>query len=330
MASITGGLSDGGFPARPDEAREEFEIDLAPIWPVDDARLEPIFLAGPPSGGFEEFDPALLIGAPGAPLVADVEEVPRLDPERSAEALDEPPPAPRQRASAISHFGSLGLHLLVLLGLVNWSNAPAGIPNAMPVRLAFEESPSAPDETPPDRPAAETVSQTPRETPATADRTAADTAPSPPPRPPPIKTASVMPPPPKPSPSPKPSPPPEAAAHSEAAASKPAPREARVPGPDPARSDYLDHLVALTRHHLDMLPLSFLAGRRGQTILSIVVLEDGTIGRIALKRSSGYPDIDARIEEIVAAVGRFPPLPEAFERPSVELDFNLTFPNALQ
>ena len=80
-----------------------------------------------------------------------------------------------------------------------------------------------------------------------------------------------------------------------------------------------------------MLPLSFLAGRRGQTILSIVVLENGTIGRISVKRGSGYPDIDARIERIVAAVGRFPPLPAAFGRtPAIELDFDLTFPNALQ
>ena len=104
-----------------------------------------------------------------------------------------------------------------------------------------------------------------------------------------------------------------------------------MPGPDPARSDYFDRLVALTRGHLDMLPRSFLAGRRGQTILSIVVLGDGTIGRISVKRSSGYPDVDARIEQIVAAVGRFPPLPASFGgQPSVELDFDLTFPNALQ
>jgi TonB family protein len=107
-------------------------------------------------------------------------------------------------------------------------------------------------------------------------------------------------------------------------------RETQVPGPDTSRNDYFARLVALTRDHLNMLPAAFLAGRRGQTTLSIVVLGDGSIGRITVKRSSGYPDIDARIEQIVAAVGRFPPPPESFQRPSVELDFNLTFPDALQ
>ena len=58
--------------------------------------------------------------------------------------------------------------------------------------------------------------------------------------------------------------------------------------------------------------------------------DDGTIGRIAVKRSSGYPDIDTRIEQIVTAVGRFPPLPERFQKPTLELDFNLIFPDALQ
>ena len=87
----------------------------------------------------------------------------------------------------------------------------------------------------------------------------------------------------------------------------------------------------MTRTHLDLLPSAFLAGRRGQTVLSIVVIADGTIGRISLKRSSGYPDVDTRIEQIVAAVGRFPPLPASFGgTPSVELDFDLTFPNAIQ
>jgi TonB family protein len=108
------------------------------------------------------------------------------------------------------------------------------------------------------------------------------------------------------------------------------PREAPAPSPDPARSDYFARLVALTRDHLDLLPASFLAGRRGQTVLSIVVLGDGTIGRISVKHSSGYPDIDTRIEQIVTAVGHFPPPPEWFQKPSVELDFNLAFPDALQ
>ena len=76
------------------------------------------------------------------------------------------------------------------------------------------------------------------------------------------------------------------------------PPEAPIPGPDSLQNDYFSRLAALTRDHLDLLPLAFLGGRRGQTILSIYVLDDGTIGRIAVKRSSGYPDIDTRIEQI--------------------------------
>ena len=103
-----------------------------------------------------------------------------------------------------------------------------------------------------------------------------------------------------------------------------------MPGSDATRGDYLDYLVTLTRGHLDMLPLAFLAGRHGRITLSVLVFEDGSISRVAVKRGSGYPDIDARIEQMVAAVGRFPPVPESFRRPSVELDFNMIFPDALQ
>ena len=108
------------------------------------------------------------------------------------------------------------------------------------------------------------------------------------------------------------------------------PAEAQSADAETAQSDYFSRLAALTRDHLDLLPLALLAGRRGQTTLSIYVLDDGTIGRIAVKHSSGYPDIDRRIEQIVTAVGHFPPLPQRIQRPNAELDFNLVFPDALQ
>jgi TonB family protein len=346
---------------RPDQLDDEFEIDPTPIWPADDDRLEPIFLGGPLWFCAEELDvldPTLEPEAPDAPP-AEVEGVPELDPERAAAEPDKPPPAPRQRASAAGLFGSLGVHLLPLLVLIGWSSAPAELPPAIPVQFVVAEAPSGPVEAPPDQLITETIS----ETRSNSDNSATDAAPPAPARPPPLKTASVRPPS-KPSPPPEPAPrkpvaatPPAPAApapamhpapaapapemrpgpaapapamHPAPGPSTPAPREARTPGPDPARSNYFDRLVALTRAHLDMLPRSFLAGRRGQTILSIVVFEDGRIGRISLKRSSGYPDIDTRIEQIVAAVGHFPPLPASFQRPSVELDFDLTFPNALE
>jgi TonB family protein len=376
VAAITDRLSE----VRPDELGDEFEIDLTPIWPADDDRLEPIFLAGLLWFEFEESDPTPALGASEAPLAAEFGEFPELDPQRGAEAPEEPPPAPRQRASATSLFGSLGVHLLPLLVLIGWSSAPAELSSTIPVQFVVEESSAARAEAPPDRPETETIS----ETRSNSDNNAADAAPPPPVpppppppvRPPPVKTASVKPPP-KPSPPPvktasvkpppKPSPPPEPTPRKPVAATPPAPappapappapappapavparpapatraaasppnpvpREGRTPGPETARGDYFDRLVALTRTHLDLLPSAFLAGRRGQTVLSIVVIADGTIGRISLKHSSGYPDVDARIEQIVAAVGRFPPLPASFGgTPSIELDFDLTFPNAIQ
>ncbi len=110
----------------------------------------------------------------------------------------------------------------------------------------------------------------------------------------------------------------------------PAPREGQISGPDTARADYFSYLVTLTQRHFDMLPPAVLAGRRGETILHILVLNDGTITSIAVARSSGYPDIDARIEQMVEAVGRFPPLPQALSRPSLDVELRLFFPEALQ
>ncbi len=182
-----------------------------------------------------------------------------------------------------------------------------------------------------------------------------EAAPKPPPPtpPPPKQVAAAAPaaerkPDPAPKPPPPPPPPPLPAVH--VAASTAAPPRPNVPAagiiaaasaapiatPRPAavsgtgHGDYLNQLVVLTRGHLDILPLSFLAGRRGRVTLSVLVIEDGTVGRISVKHSSGYPDIDARIEQMVSAVGRFPPVPAALPHPSVVLDFDMSFPDALQ
>ena len=347
---------------RPDERLEQFEIDLAPIWSADDARLEPIFLAGPLWFEFEEFeeseeiDPPLAQSAPDGALQVEFDEFEQLDPERIDEGPDERPDgrpaAPRQRASALGFCGSLGVHLLVLLVLINWSSAPAETAAPIPVHLVIEQPPPTSEEATasPSRVAPETepVSERPSEKsggaatpparPAQTQVTAIARPPKPSPPPPPTPKPAAATAPPKPAPPapapPAPTPPalalPAPAVSQPQPAPNPAPSEARVPGSDTGRGDYLNYLVTLTRGHFDILPLSFLAGRRGRTILSVVVFEDGTIGRIAVKRSSGYPDIDARISQMVAAVGRFPPVPQSFQRPSVELDFDLTFPDALQ
>ncbi|HJU20286.1 MAG TPA: TonB C-terminal domain-containing protein [Stellaceae bacterium] len=106
-------------------------------------------------------------------------------------------------------------------------------------------------------------------------------------------------------------------------------RLAKYPGPAATKSEYLAYLVALTRQHLGLLPLSMVAGRRGETVIGVLVLDNGAIALLKVVRSSGYPDIDARVERMIAAVGRFPPLPQWFQGPSMQLEFRLRFPEAL-
>jgi TonB family protein len=239
--------------------------------------------------------------------------------------------------------GSLVLHLLPLLLLVSWASAPADIP--IPVQLVIE--------TPPPPPVAQEARKPPPRGPLASEDmgapeakrpepTAAPDEPAPPPEPTETQTAMVTPPPPKPEPPreaaaaplPKPTPPPK----STPAVHRPQPvlrlplplQPGRVPGPAATRDEYLAYLVALTRRHLDLLPLSMVGARRGETTLTIRVLDDGTVARIAVAQGSGYPDIDERIERMVAAVGRFPPLPQWFQGPSMELRLRLQFPEALE
>ena len=240
-------------------------------------------------------------------------------------------------------IGSLALHLTPLLLLLSWTSAPADLPPLIPVQLVIETPP------PPPPPAREAQKPPPRGPLASEDMgtpeakpTEAPVTPDPPPDQPPdpaeVQTALVAPPPPKPepprepvlAPEPKPKPAPKPPAPATAWRRLDAPRPGRVPGPAATRDEYLAYLVSLTRRHLDLLPLSMVGLRRGVTTLTIRVLDDGTVARISVAQSSGYPDIDERIERMVAAVGRFPPLPQWFQGPSMELRLRLQFPEALE
>jgi outer membrane biosynthesis protein TonB len=106
-------------------------------------------------------------------------------------------------------------------------------------------------------------------------------------------------------------------------------RLAKYPGPAATKSEYLAYLVALTRQHLNLLPLSLVGQRRGETVIGVLVLDDGTIAMLKVVKSSGYPDIDERVERMIAADHRFPPLPQWFQGPSMQLEFRLRFPEAL-
>ena len=66
------------------------------------------------------------------------------------------------------------------------------------------------------------------------------------------------------------------------------------------------------------------------TIVTVALLADGTISDLSIARSSGYADIDQRIEAMVAAVQKFPPVPQWFQGHSLELQLTLRFPEALE
>ena len=150
--------------------------------------------------------------------------------------------------------------------------------------------------------------------------------------PPPLPPAKPDPPKAEPAfkPLPKPSPPArQPPRHVEEPANM-APRRARFPGPAATRDEYLAYMHSLIRQHYNLLPMAIVGDRRGATVIEFLVLDDGTIAMVKVRRSSGYPDIDRRVEEMIAAVGRFPPLPQWFQGPGMPFEFGFPFPDALR
>ena len=258
--------------------------------------------------------------------------------------------------------GSLVLHLLPLLLLIDWPMSPPAEIAPIPVQLVFEPPPKAapappqpqPKPTPPPPrgrlasedlgdPEAKEVDK-PKGDPPLADKPAKTETPPAETKPPekPQQMAAISPPPlppakpdaPNPDPVPKPAPKPTPAAHQvprrvEDPANL-APHRARFPGPAATRDEYLAYMHSLIRQHYNLLSSAELGGRRGMTVVEFVVLDDGKIALLKIRRSSGYPDIDSRIAEIVAAVGRFPPLPQWFQGLAMPFEFGFPFPEALR
>jgi TonB family protein len=308
----------------------EFDLDPAPIRPEEDVRLEPMLLAGPQWIEFGEADRLSLEPAHQsleAALLVGFDEPDESDFDRVQLRAEEPPPTPSRRAPGLGMIGSLGVHLPPLLLLLSGSTAPGEVPPAIPVQLVIEAPPPEPTTPEPPAPpgptrlASDDIGDTAKATPAPAPA-----APTPPP--PAMPRVAALVPPPKPSASAKPAVPAPAAARTEPKP-KELPRAGRIPGPDATRDEYLAYLVSLTRQHVDLLPLSVIGDRRGETTLAVLVLGDGTIARIAIAQGSGYSDIDTRIQQIVAAVRRFPPLPQRFRGPDLELKLRFRFPDAV-
>jgi hypothetical protein len=74
------------------------------------------------------------------------------------------------------------------------------------------------------------------------------------------------------------------------------------------RNEYLVYLV----RHIGVLPLTLVGERHGVARMDISVREDGAIMHVAIMRGSGYPDIDQKVLEMIASIGRLPPLAQEF------------------
>ncbi len=334
-----------------DEDRLEPVLGPA-VAPVAESWREPIFVVTPAEAGAH--------GSMG----------PGFRREDRNDALRSPEPLEReQQADKPSWWsrlrgpvGSLVLHLLPLLLLIHWPMSPPAETAPIPVQLVFEPPPKAtpappqpqPKPTPPPPrgrlasedlgdPEAKEVDK-PKGDPPPADEPAKTETPPAETKPPenPQQMAAIAPPPlpqakpdaPKPDPVPKPAPKPTPAAHQVPRRVEDpgnlAPHRARFPGPAATRDEYLAYMHSLIRQHYNLLTHAALGDRRGMTVVEFVVLDDGKIALVKVRRSSGYPDIDNRVAEMIAAVGHFPPLPQWFQGLAMPFEFGFPFPEALR
>jgi len=258
----------------------------------------------------------VLISWPGTPLdipapipIQLVVEQPPPPPPAPPPATQPAPPAkPPPMARASDDFGNPDAK----------KNGPPPNPGE-PQPSAAESQPAAAATAPPSEPAAAKDAATkPPEPQPTETQVSAVPPPAPPKPPPPKHEAVVHLPKPEGLMLPLPLSPetPREAAHA-----------ARLPGPDATRDEYLAYALTLTMRHVDLLPLSLLGARHGDTTVAFRVLADGTIGTVRVVHGSGYADIDDRIAQMVVAVGRFPPLPQWITTPSMEFAFHLHFPH---
>jgi TonB family protein len=333
--------------------------------PLDEGREEPtIARVAPAEAGTHGWMGAgrSLSSGPPAAAAGGRDDGPR-PPDADARNL---PVTERRWSRLRGPVGSLLLHLLPLLLLMDWQIPPPAETEPVTVQLVVEPPPPpAPEAKPPPPqpqqkpvppprgrlasedlgdPQAKEVDRPKGDAPKAADTPAPTEAPPTETKPveKPQQTAAVVPPPlppakpdaPKPDPVLKPPPKPTPAAHQTPRrvdeSANLAPRRARFPGPAATRDEYLAYMHGLIRQHYKLLPQAMLGDRRGMTVIEFVVLDDGKVALVKVRRSSGYPDIDQRIEEMIEAVGRFPPLPQWFQGLAMPFEFGFPFPEALR
>jgi TonB family protein len=341
-----------------------FRIDA----PIDEARTEPLLEPAP--GAVQPRLSLTAAAAGGEPASHREPALGSLAPIAASTEppLREPPVGSEERRRPFGPVGSLILHLLPLLLLLDWPMHPPNEVTPIPVQLVFQPPPPpAPKPVPkaklkpkpetrppPGRIASEnlgavqtkgqdqakTDDPTPKKEPAATMESPLEAPqqtaflPPPPPLPEPPELELPKPPEPRAVAAPKPPQKPSLAARQPI---RPVPerahlnpRPARYPGPAATRDEYLAYLAYLARQHIGMLSRSLVGARRGETIINVLVLDDGTVAMLSVGLSSGYPDIDERIEQMIRAVGRFPPLPQWYQSSSMRLEFRLQFPEALE
>jgi protein TonB len=292
------------------------------------------------------------------PFFIEYDEPVRLDPERAGLIWELPPAVAAWAMRWSAPLASLAFHLFPVIAVILLPLLLVEPPPPIPVQLVFEQPPPPPPP-PPQQQQAPPKPQPPpkmetgrlssvdmgvvkpdlqlgRSTDPVQQPSAAPRQPDPTE----TETATTTPPPPV--PLPKPTPPKEQKSAflvpKPSGANVPrreevpheAPHSARYAGMASTRDEYLAYLVSLTRQHIGLLPMSVVGGRHGETVISVTVYDNGRIGSLGVIHSSGYPDIDQRIEQMIAAVGKFPPLPQWYQGDAVQLELTLKFPDALE
>jgi protein TonB len=306
-------------------------VDSAEVAPLDPTRLD--FGPDPPPPKRSTWRGPLgslllhllplliLVGWPGTPL-----EMPPPIPIQLVIQQPPPPPSPAPQPSppAPSAKPPPGLRASDDFGQPKVEKGNASAPPAagepQPPLPAGQPAAAAPK--PPSAPIPPTELESALQPPVPAEPEMTSEAPPPPPKPaPPKQQAAVRMPKPEGLALPLPLSPdqPREASHS-----------AALPGPDATRDEYCVYALSLTMKHIDLLPLSLLGARHGDTSVLIRVLSDGTISSVRVARGSGYSDIDDRIAQMVVAVGRFPPLPQWITGRSMDFTFHLHFPHPAQ
>lgn len=330
------------------EAFDLLGISIGDIRPLEDDRFDSIKLVI--GDAVDVADDAVEPAFDAAPVFVEFGEPARLDPKRIGLTWEIPPPV-RRGLRPLSPVGALLLHLLPFLLLVTWPTTANDGPALIPIQLVIQEPPPPPQPTqeapqppkppPPGRLASEDMGDiTSKTTGKAADPAEPASTPKPPEKTDVRTVATAVPAPVPPPPPPKPVPPkerpaiqlpkPSSAAPVKAPDPQEAARAAKFSGPAASRDEYLAYLVTLTRQHLDLLPMSVVGTRRGETVVAVAVQMDGTISHTSISHPSPYPDIDKRIEAMVAAVQKFPPVPQWFQGNTLELELRFRFPDALE